>query len=515
MVNNDASFIVFSGGSACNYIANAFQAITPNVCYVLGISDNGGSTSELLRVLGGPSIGDLRSRLTRLINVDGPHSEELAAIKELLSYRLPASGDDYAIRDEWSLIVEGRHRLWQRIPSEKKETIRGFLVLFNFEILKRAHKHFNFRNGSIGNFFLTGARLFFGSLEAAIFLFESITSIHEPTHVVPVINTNHTAAIAALLEDGQILRGQCEISHPGQTKADPRMMNPIDAFSRLALPNSPNQFTADEDEVNGNLVFSKLTEEKLTAAIQRIFYINLYAQEIYPWPNPKVIAHLATRKHLVYSIGSLYTSILPCLILRGVGHGIASSPSLKHKVLLLNGTPDRETDGYTAIDFIGTITNALNESQLIDARHKFYDDYAEGGSASHPVYAHDRPELFARPVDHGFRQWPPQPLKRLQIPVRPIASVLCEKQTGLSTPSLGATSGTSTPPFPVDLVPNSPPSSYITHLLYLSNSGIPVDVPAIERLGIRCIQVQPDLTCDEPHYSAPQLQQALNAIIKE
>ena len=55
------SFIVFSGGSACNFIskmtllfignitktkkkASTFQSITPSVCYVLGVSDNGGST---------------------------------------------------------------------------------------------------------------------------------------------------------------------------------------------------------------------------------------------------------------------------------------------------------------------------------------------------------------------------------------------------------------------------------------------------------------------------------------
>lgn len=60
--------------------------------------------------MGGPSIGDLRSRLTRLISVSGHDSEERAAIKELLSYRLPADGDDNAIRDEWAMIVEGRHR---------------------------------------------------------------------------------------------------------------------------------------------------------------------------------------------------------------------------------------------------------------------------------------------------------------------------------------------------------------------------------------------------------------------
>lgn len=56
------------------------------------------------------------------------------------------------------LLLFNLNRLWKEISVEKKETIRGFLVAFNSEILKRAHKHFNFRNGSIGNFFLTGAR---------------------------------------------------------------------------------------------------------------------------------------------------------------------------------------------------------------------------------------------------------------------------------------------------------------------------------------------------------------------
>ncbi|KAI8339737.1 hypothetical protein BC941DRAFT_421282 [Chlamydoabsidia padenii] len=471
----DPSFVVISGGSACNFISNTFQSITPNVCYVLGISDNGGSTSELLRVLGGPSIGDLRSRLTRLITTDGKDALERMAIKELMSYRLPCHGDEHKVRDEWSLIVEGRHRLWHQISIEKKETIRGFLVAFNSEIMKRAHKHFNFRNGSIGNFFLTGARLFFGSLEAAIFLFSAITAIRD-THVVPVINTNHTAAIAAILENGQILRGQCDISHPGENKSShSRLMNPIDAFSKLALPNSPIQNNPDDEQVNENLVFSKLSEEKLSAAIRRIYYMNEYGQEIYPLPNPKVIGYLSERNTLVYSIGSLYTSILPCLILRGIGNAIANSTSLKYKVLILNGTPDRETDCYTAVDFIGTITNALNESQLIDARHQYYDTHMDEDMMG----SYHQMDTCQRPVDHGFRQWPPPPPKPMPWQQNPSSETISRALNGtirgdrflepLQTSI--SPSGFRTPPFPSNLIPNSPPSAFITHLIYLKNSG--------------------------------------------
>lgn len=47
------SFVVISGGTGCNSICSAFG----NACYVLPVSDDGGSSSEIIRVLGGPSIG--------------------------------------------------------------------------------------------------------------------------------------------------------------------------------------------------------------------------------------------------------------------------------------------------------------------------------------------------------------------------------------------------------------------------------------------------------------------------
>jgi hypothetical protein len=90
-------------------------------------------------------------------------------------------------------IVEGKSKLWVGIPPDRKETIRGmstcarqsrslnliehtgFLVYFESELLKRAHKNFDFRNGSLGNYFLAAAQGFFRSLPSAIFLFSSIT----------------------------------------------------------------------------------------------------------------------------------------------------------------------------------------------------------------------------------------------------------------------------------------------------------------------------------------------------
>lgn len=47
------SFVVISGGTGGNAICSAFGA---GACYVLPVSDDGGSSSEIIRVLGGPSV---------------------------------------------------------------------------------------------------------------------------------------------------------------------------------------------------------------------------------------------------------------------------------------------------------------------------------------------------------------------------------------------------------------------------------------------------------------------------
>ncbi|SNX82977.1 uncharacterized protein MEPE_01683 [Melanopsichium pennsylvanicum] len=533
--------LVISGGSGYNDLVGA----TPLATYVMPISDNGGSSSEIIRVLGGPSIGDLRSRLNRLIPTPSRHSPTITfsqvssaaafaksppqsneAIHNLLSYRLPSQGSLKEIKQEWMDILEGRHPLWQGIEPERKEVIRGFLVHFESEVLRRAHRRFNFRGGSIGNFFLAAAQMFFRSIQSAIFLFSATTQINSGSGIVggkvlPVINTNHTATIAAELEDGEILVGQCEISHPApKTSRVPRInlnsaamekstslasqppgtpgstlwdrdgllavdalqdlgsadggpgtpgfgppahyhVNNVEPFAsglnyismngsvdalgadlqkkhakggtgssapfvqlvderaaacaRKGLTTVGNQkdgLDPEDDDVdsqdgieqadspcdthsaadyvhtaasphdassntpssgsNGsrikektrNIIFSKTEDDEasLPSPIRRVVYVNAYRNEIYPAPNPSFILSLSRSKTLIYSCGSLWTSIVPCLALRSVATTIATSPTLHYKVLLLNSVPDRETRGMDAVDFINAICGSLNDS---------------------------------------------------------------------------------------------------------------------------------------------------------
>ncbi|KAI9703131.1 MAG: hypothetical protein M1836_007696 [Candelina mexicana] len=367
--------VVFSGGSAANSLVDVFNKVIEykkcSLSFIIPISDNGGSSSELIRVFGGPGIGDTRSRLVRLIPEDDNPDSEKNAIKAFFNHRL--SSNAQIARLEWLDIVEARNPLWTHISSSKKELIRSFLNLLNLEIVKRARpsSFFNFESASLGNLFLSGARLFSGSFESAIYLLSSICGVPDNVEVIPAINSNFSHHISAGLRDGSVITGQNAISHPSEPTALPDLSE--------ETPISPSKETEERDQIEdanlpGSLPtlrkqyisFSKSDEEDLPARIERIWYINPYGQEIRPPANPKVAEALMGAQCVIYSIGSLYTSIIPSVILRGVGEALAS-PSIKHKILILNGSLDRETgpsrEPYTATDFIAAIARAGAESR--------------------------------------------------------------------------------------------------------------------------------------------------------
>lgn len=114
------------------------------------------------------------------------------------------------------------------------------------------------------------------------------------------------------------------------------------------------------------IAFSKEGEEELSARIERLFYINPYGHEITIPANPRVLETIKNSACVIYSIGSLFTSLVPSLVLKGVGAAI-SSPLIRTKILILNGTLDRETgpssNPFSALDFVATIAHACSISQ--------------------------------------------------------------------------------------------------------------------------------------------------------
>jgi len=322
------NLVVFSGGTAFNSVAEHLSAYTRRVSHVLPVSDDGGSTAEIVRVLGGPAVGDIRSRCLRLSDES---DEEARAVKRLLKHRLTKSSSKDA-KLEWNAVVEGAHPLWDNVSGPYKHTIRSFLVHFQSQILRHATEQFDFSGGSIGNFFFAGARTFFRSMDAAIFLYSRVSGIPPESHVLPAVDTEGIVNLGAELRDGSIIRGQNAISHPSSA-------------------------------AQGVVDVKSSCDEPLDSKIHRILYVGSESLtnhfEVFPRVNGDMIRALHSSDLVLYGMGSLYTSICPSLVLIGVGEAIAALRSAP-KVLIMNGTHDRETHGMSAADFVRAVTDALN-----------------------------------------------------------------------------------------------------------------------------------------------------------
>jgi 2-phospho-L-lactate transferase/gluconeogenesis factor (CofD/UPF0052 family) len=266
-------------------------------------------------------VGDIRSRCLRLSD---SFSIEGKAVNALLARRL--SLDPKEAKDEWHSIVEGEHLLWENISEPYKNTIRAFLVHFHSQVLRVMDLKFNFSNGSIGNYFFAGARIFFRSLEAAIFLYSRVSGIPEGNEVLPTVCTEGRLTLGAELRDGTVIRGQNQISHPSQSSSV--VPSPID---------SDHKHDDDHDSTStSHLEVSKGDDyELLGSPISRVMYLSYegmtHEHEIRLDVNPRVRSQLSSSSCVVYGMGSLYTSLCPSLILNGVGECIAGLERV-HKV---------------------------------------------------------------------------------------------------------------------------------------------------------------------------------------
>ena len=310
---------VFKGGTAFNGLLRAFQMRFPHATYIVPITDDGGSSREIWRVFDGPSIGDLRSTLTRLSDES---TEEACAVKKLLEHRLPVGNQQEAL-SEWHSLLEDNHSLYTSISSKYKELIRCFLCKFEAERLQRISSRFDMRNGSVGNFFFSGARMTLGNLETAIFMYSSVARIPSTTQVLPIIDSNDRLGIGVKFDNGEVLIGQHAISHPA-------------AHGRV----------------------DKSVFTPLSSSIKELFYVDKFKNIIAPKPHPEVIRHIRESASLIYGMGSLWTSIIPSLVLEGVGEAIAALTG--PKIVLLNCCHDRETLGMDAFGYIQHITASLN-----------------------------------------------------------------------------------------------------------------------------------------------------------
>jgi uncharacterized cofD-like protein len=84
-----------------------------------------------------------------------------------------------------------------------------------------------------------------------------------------------------------------------------------------------------------------------------------------PVPAPGVIDALESADAIVLGPGSLYTSIIPNLLVGKVANAVKSSPAIKIYICNLMTQPG-ETDGYSAADHVRTLLEYLPAGSSID-----------------------------------------------------------------------------------------------------------------------------------------------------
>ncbi|KAG5122367.1 hypothetical protein JHK84_040707 [Glycine max] len=80
------ALLVFSSGTAFNGVVEELKNFTTRVAHVLPVSDDEGSTGEIVSVLGGPAVRDICSKCLRLFDQS---TIEAFTVRNLAGHRLP------------------------------------------------------------------------------------------------------------------------------------------------------------------------------------------------------------------------------------------------------------------------------------------------------------------------------------------------------------------------------------------------------------------------------------------
>jgi uncharacterized cofD-like protein len=278
--------VLFSGGTACRSTNLALCSKPVRLTRIVPAWDSGGSSKVIRESLGVLAVGDIRQALMTMAHGEGRAGDVVKVCNARLT-----SGAEADARTEFSLYAEGRHPLLERMEPGLRGAILNYLRTFRAAI----GADFDFRNGSIGNFILTGAHLAHNrDINTAIFVFRKLCDV--TGHVWPSTAADGVA-LSAVLNDGSRVEGQHRV-----TGLD-------DGQSRTGI-----------------------REVSLTAAGGGV-----------P-ANEAVIESLESADAIVFGPGSFFTSVLPHFLVEGVVPAIARNIHAR-RIFIGNILQCRETGG--------------------------------------------------------------------------------------------------------------------------------------------------------------------------
>lgn len=279
--------VLFSGGTACRALNIALCALPVRLTRVVPAWDSGGSSKVIRDRLDVLSVGDIRQALMTMAHGEGRAGD----VVKVCNVRL-TSGSEADARTEFAFYAEGRHPLLERMEPGLRGAILNYLRIFRAAV----GPDFDFRNGSVGNFILTGAHLAHnGEINTAIFVFRKLCDI--AGHVWPS-SAMSGLDLSAVLNDGRTVAGQ-------------------------------HRMTALEDR-DGAAGIREIALAGPGGGTARA--------------NEAVLESLESADAVVFGPGSFFTSVLPHLLVEGIVPAIARNRQAR-RVFVGNILQCRETRG--------------------------------------------------------------------------------------------------------------------------------------------------------------------------
>ncbi len=288
--------IVFGGGSASGPLVRALARRTRRGLHLVTPFDSGGSSGELRRVFGGPALGDLRARLLALADPELPQLRELTA---LLEHRL-TSGSVCAARIELERLSAEDHPLLCDLASHQRRAVcdglRAFAALAETVAARDPNRNVDLRGACVGNLALFGWEPRRPDRAAGVLG----RLLRARGTALPLVNTD--AHLCVRLADGREITGQ----HRFTGKYGPPLDVPVRELRLCVGPDDPSP---------------------ARAAIAEGLRRRIAAADLICFPP-----------------GSFHSSVLACLLPRGVGNAVVSAACAK--VFIPNPTPDPELLGH-------------------------------------------------------------------------------------------------------------------------------------------------------------------------
>lgn len=294
--------VIISGGSGAGTLSQVIKKYTHNSIHLVAMYDDGGSSKIIREAFDIPPPGDLRNRLMHLADeTDQGHSE----IIDVFTHRLPSTeytaGD---LQDELTSFVKGSHTKILAVDRGLANIIS--LYLSHFDSLKP--HGFDLRRASIGNMVMTGCYFLHGSnYENAVYLISSLAEVRGT--VIPITLGNYH--LGAELMDGTKILGQANITKQ---------------------------------------------QGRYSSSIHRVFFVEKKregAQQVKVPANSRAVDALKNADVILFSTGSFFTSIIPCIMTESIAAAIRLSKA--PKVMVANSVVDDETRGYTLSRMLSTL----------------------------------------------------------------------------------------------------------------------------------------------------------------